>query len=75
MKCPVCEKEMENGLLQVRGDMAWVRQKHNFSLSPEKGEIFIYKYNTLSSIILNACICKSCEKIVIDYSNSGYQEG
>ena len=66
---------MENGFVQVQGAMAWVKQKHKFSLSPEKGEIFIHKYNSLSYINLNAFICKSCEKIVIDYSNSGFKEG
>ena len=75
MKCPICEKEMENGFVQVQGTMAWVKDKHKFTSPPEKGEIFIYKYNSLSYMNLKANICKTCQNIVIDYSDSGFKEG
>ena len=75
MKCPVCEHEMEKGLVQFHRSLSWVKNKHKLSLSPQKGEIFIYQMNALSYICLEAYICKSCQKIVIDYSESQYHEG
>lgn len=43
MKCPYCNNEMEQGLLQ--------------------------------GIIFSAQVCKSCKKIIVDYSDKEIQEG
>lgn len=74
MKCPYCDNEMEQGLLQGMRRVAWVKQQHKISLLPKQGEIML-KNNTFSDFVFPAQICKSCEKIIVDYSDKETQEG
>ena len=67
MKCPVCGNEMEKGYIQTGERMSWVRQKHKVSLFPKDGEV--------SGLAFEAFICKSCKKIVLDYSGTDYLDG
>lgn len=74
MKCPYCDKEMEQGLLQGMRRVSWVKKKHKISLLPKEGEILL-ENNTFKDFIFSAQICKSCKKIVVDYSDKEIQEG
>ena len=74
MKCPICEKEMEQGFLQGNQRVAWVKKRHNFSLLPKQGEILL-ENNNFRAFIFSAWICKSCKKVIIDYSNKEFIEG
>jgi hypothetical protein len=70
---------MEKGYVQFHRGLAWVKNKHKISLAPKEGELFIYNMNSMKYICLNAYVCKACEKILVDYSDSGsdyeYQKG
>ncbi len=74
MKCPICEKEMETGYVQGRQRIAWVKMKHKASLIPQKGEILLENHS-FADFLFAADLCRGCKKIVLDYSNSDYQEG
>jgi len=74
MKCPYCNSEMEQGLLQGMRRVAWVKKQHKISLLPKQGEIML-EDNTFSDFIFPAQICKNCKKIVVDYSEKEIQEG
>lgn len=74
MKCPYCDNEMEQGLLQGMRRVAWVKKQHKLSLLPKQGEILL-ENNTFNDFIFSAQICKSCKKIVVDYSDKEIQEG
>lgn len=74
MKCPYCNSEMEQGLLQGMRRVAWVKKQHRISLLPKQGEILL-ENNNFNDFIFSAQICKSCKKIVIDYSDKEIQEG
>ena len=71
MKCPVCGNEMEKGYIQTGERMSWVRQKHKVSLFPKDGEVMLGN-NVFSGLAFEAFICKSCKKIVLDYSGTDY---
>lgn len=73
MKCPYCDNEMEQGFLQGHQRAAWVKKQHKISLLPKQGEMLLA--NSIRSFIFPAQICKSCKKIVVDYSDSEIQEG
>lgn len=74
MKCPICEKEMEQGFLQGNQRVAWVKKRHKFSLLPKQGEILL-ENNSFCNYIFSAWVCKSCKKVIIDYSNKEFIEG
>lgn len=73
MKCPICHQEMEQGFLQGNKRVAWVKKKHKLSLLPKEGEVLLAN-KTMQEFIFSAWICKTCKKVVIDYSNQEYQE-
>ncbi|QIB69682.1 hypothetical protein Ami103574_10270 [Aminipila butyrica] len=74
MKCPYCNNEMEQGLLQGMRRIAWVKKQHKLSLLPEQDEIML-ENNSFSDFTLSASICKKCKKIVVDYGDKDIQEG
>ena len=74
MKCPICGNEMEKGYLQAGQRMSWVKKKHKVSLLPKEGEISLGN-NVLGGLVFEAYICKDCKKVLLDYSESNYEEG
>ena len=74
MNCPICNQEMEQGFLQSGPRAAWTKKVHKVSLLPKAGEILL-ENNVIKQVIFTAFICKSCRKIVVDYSDKDIQEG
>ena len=74
MKCPNCSEKMDQGYLQGMRRVAWVKNKHKFSLLPKQAEVLL-ENNTVKDFLLKAWICKNCKKIIIDYSNKEVREG
>lgn len=68
MKCPFCGGEMEQGFLQGEHKVAWVKKKHLISILPKEGEV-VLENNAFKDFALTAFICKSCKKIIVDYSD------
>lgn len=66
-KCPFCGAELEKGYVQALHRMAWVKSPHKLSLLPKEGEILLGNH-MFKDVILDACICKNCQKIIVDYS-------
>lgn len=73
MKCPLCNNEMEKGFLQAGQRITWVKKKHKVSLLPKQDEVSLGN-NMLGGLIFDAFICKSCKQVLLDYSNSNYEE-
>ena len=69
MTCPVCHQEMESGFVQVGTRAVWVRKKHLVSLLPKKGEVELCR-NLMGYAASPACICKTCKKVLLDYSET-----
>ena len=51
MRCPYCNDEMEQGLLQGMRRVAWVKKQHKVSLLPRQGEILL-ENNTFNDFLL-----------------------
>ena len=66
MICPVCGAEMEDGYLQSEG-VTWVKKPHKISLLPKQGEVML-EYNIIKMSVIPASICKSCKRVLADYS-------
>ena len=49
--------------------MSWVRQKHKVFLFLKDGKAMLGN-NVFSGLAFEAFICKSCKKIVLDYSET-----
>lgn len=74
MKCPYCNSEMEQGFLQGMERLAWVKKPHKVSLLPKQGEILL-ENNMIKGATFSASICKSCKKILLDYTDKDVREG
>lgn len=72
MKCPYCNKELQKGYITSDARaIAWRKEKYESSLAG-KGDGVQLSRNIMggAATIPNAYCCKSCEKIIIDYSNN-----
>ncbi|NMD42487.1 MAG: hypothetical protein GYA86_04140 [Firmicutes bacterium] len=74
MNCPGCHNEMEPGFLQGRQRVAWVKKRHGISLNPRQGEVLL-ENNAFKDFLLRAYICKSCQMIIVDYTDKKIREG
>lgn len=68
MDCPYCNQEMEQGFLQGRQRVAWVKKRHKLTLLPKPGEILL-ENNAFKDFLFSAWICKGCKIILLDYAN------
>jgi hypothetical protein len=50
--------------------MVWLKKKRHWITTPREGELGITNWNPFKNAYLDAYICKSCEKIIIDYSET-----
>ncbi|MBU9724861.1 PF20097 family protein [Diplocloster modestus] len=70
MKCPFCNREMENGYLTSDARaIAWRKERYQPALIRKGGGIQLAR-NPMggAAAIANAFCCQECKKIVIDYS-------
>ena len=74
MKCPRCQGEMEEGFLQGRQRVGWVKKMHKLSLLPKRGEVLL-ENNAVRDFLLSARICKGCKLILVDYADKDAKEG
>jgi hypothetical protein len=71
MECPFCNKEMENGFVQSGKEIFWGDKKHKvFCFPHDEGEFSLA--DGWNSAVINACCCRDCKKIIIDYSNINF---
>ncbi|MGO1477234.1 PF20097 family protein, partial [Alkalibacterium gilvum] len=66
MKCPYCNQEMENGLVQSSRGIFWGKKKHKFFGIPIHEEEFSIADGWNTSAINGYC-CRDCQKIIIEY--------
>ncbi len=67
MKCPYCNSEMEEGMLQSPRYLLWVKTKHSLSYHPKSGEVLLGE-KTIGDVTARAWVCKQCQKIIADYA-------
>ena len=69
MKCPYCDEEMEDGILQAQRYILWTKKQHKLSYHPKEGDVLIGE-KTIGDVMPKAYICKNCKKILLDYSET-----
>ena len=62
MNCPKCGKEMENGYLYGQAPLLWSERSEKKLLIARDGDEQIFDGG-----FPQACICKKCRKIIVDY--------
>ena len=73
MKCPYCGNEMELGLIQSPHKLSWIKgkEKRTFPVARfHKGSVVLcaLKPKTFASgCAVEAFLCRSCKKVIIDY--------
>jgi len=68
MNCPYCGAEMEKGIIQSQHELFWTTDKKKLWLTSneKKGDVPIAQYGLWGNIA-ESFLCRSCEKVVIDY--------
>ncbi|WP_053957480.1 PF20097 family protein [Inediibacterium massiliense] len=67
MKCPYCNTEMKEGILQSNRYLLWAKTKHKLSYHPKDEEILLDE-KMIGDVTVEAYICKDCKKIILDYN-------
>jgi len=70
MRCPYCNEEMEAGVIQSPQEIAWKHKKHWIGRAEfHKGSVVLSELSFLKGSAAKAFLCRTCEKIVIDYKD------
>ena len=64
MKCPYCEKEMEQGFIQSPHEISWKKGDKR----PLFGRAQFHEGSVKGSAV-TAFLCRDCQKVIIDYSD------
>lgn len=70
MKCPYCEKEMEQGYIQCRDGVTWTPKKQPIAALSVlgKGSLSLTNGAAENSRTVYAYRCDRCKKVIIDYA-------
>lgn len=70
MKCPYCNKEMEQGIIQSPNEIAWQKDKHLFGRSDlHDGAVCLSQHSFLKGSSVESWLCRECNKVIIDYAS------
>lgn len=70
MKCPYCEAEMEQGVIQSPHELAWKKKKQLFGRARFYDDaIVLSELSMLKGSLVISHLCRSCERIIINYKN------
>lgn len=70
--CPNCDEEMKKGYIQSGTKLAWVPKVSKLSVEPSlnKDSVLLSKQSRFSINYVDAYLCESCKKVIIDYSGN-----
>lgn len=70
MKCPYCDEDMEQGVIQSQQEITWDKRKHLFGGAGfHEGAIVLSEFSMLKGSTTIAYCCRKCEKIIIDFKD------
>lgn len=72
VNCPNCDKEMKKGYIQSGTRLAWVPKVSKLSVEPSlnKESVLLSKQSRFSINYVDAYLCESCKRVMIDYSDN-----
>lgn len=72
MLCPYCNEEMETGVIQSPHELCWKKKKSVFDRAMfHEGSILLSGLSMLKGSAVTAFCCRKCQKVIIDYKDSG----
>ena len=72
MKCPLCDREMEYGLIQSSSPIGWLKtEKRKLFYNPDlyEGSVTLSAMSMLKGSAVVAYNCPDCKRIIIDYGD------
>jgi len=71
--CPSCGKEMKKGFIQSGTRLAWVPKVTRLTVEPSFNQdaVLLSKQSRLSINYVDAYLCESCQKVLVDYGQQG----
>ncbi len=71
MKCPYCNQEMEQGVIQSPHELSWKKKKSIIGRANfHEGSVILSKLSLLKGCAAKAFCCRNCEKVIIDYKDN-----
>jgi hypothetical protein len=71
LKCPICNREMKEGVIQSARTIFFTTEPHSFFFKPDNAgskEITLSKHNWTRPTC-KAYHCEKCKKILLDYED------
>ena len=72
MKCPYCNKEMEEGIIQSPQEISWKKgiKRAVFGRAQfHEGSVVLSELSLMKGSAVVAFLCRECKKVIIDYSD------
>jgi len=72
MKCPYCNKEMEEGIIQSPQEISWKKgiKRPVFGRAQfHEGSVVLSELSLMKGSAVVAFLCRQCKKVIIDYSD------
>lgn len=69
MKCPYCECEMEEGIIESRSDLRWQKGLVRGIFWKSLDDVMLSKATLFTGGCAKAYYCSECSKIVMDVSD------
>ena len=71
MKCPICNREMQEGVVQSGRTIFFTTKQHKFFFAPDiavNNEIALSRHNWTRPTC-KAYHCEKCKKVILDYGD------
>ena len=72
MKCPYCNKEMEEGIIQSPQEISWKKgiKRPVFGRAQfHEGSVVLSELSLMKGSAVVAFLCRECKKVIINYSD------
>lgn len=72
MKCPYCNKEMEEGIIQSPQEISWKKgiKRPVFGRAQfHEDSVVLSELSLMKGSAVVAFLCRECKKVIIDYSD------
>ena len=72
MRCPYCNKEMEEGIIQSPQEISWKKgiKRPVFGRAQfHEGSVVLSELSLMKGSAVVAFLCRECKKVIIDYSD------
>jgi hypothetical protein len=70
MNCPYCGIEMEKDVIENQHEINWKSKRHIFGNAEfHEGSVVLSERSFIKGSAVAAYLCRSCEKVIIDYKD------